>query len=371
MRRVGIVGGGQLAVMMAEAARRLGLGVEALARANDDPIHRVVSNAIVGDARSRDDLWRLAQRCDVMTFDHELVDHRQLAQLLADGIEIRPGPTALAVATDKRCQAGLFEALDLPRPATRLADSVDAVLAAIEEFGGAAVIKTATGGYDGRGVLLDPTGASVRAWFPSSPTWVLVQQAVDLDAELAVQVVRSADGEIAVYPPVRTLQVDGMCAVAHVPSGLGDEIETVATEMARSIADAIDVVGLLTVEFFISHGELIVNELAARPHNSGHLTIEATVASQFENHIRAVAGLPLASTELVVAAAAMANVVGPRSGTGSLGPVPTDVAVHLYGKTLRPGRKVGHVTAVASNVDDAVRRAVRAAAGLEAGRESA
>ena len=360
-----------MAVMMAEAARRLGLGVEALARSNDDPVFRAVPSADVGDAMQLDDLRRLAQRCDVLTFDHELVDHRVLARLEGEGVVVRPGATALAVATDKSCQAGLFEALGLPRPETRIVHSIESAMFEVARFGGEAVLKTAAGGYDGRGVLLDPSERAIREWFPSPARAVLVQRRVRIDAELAVQVVRSVDGEIAVYPPVRTVQVDGMCSVAHVPSGLDANVELAAVLMARSIADAIDVVGVLAVEFFISNGELIVNELAARPHNSGHLTIEATLASQFENHMRAVAGMPLARTDLVVPAAAMANVVGPDNGVDSLGPLPTDVAVHLYGKSLRPGRKVGHVTAIAPTAAEAIDRAVRGANELENGRVSA
>lgn len=369
--KVGIVGGGQLAVMMAEAARRLGLGVEALARSHDDPVFAVVPGARVGDAMRLDDLQLLATRCDVLTFDHELVDHRALARLANDGVVIRPGATALAVATDKSCQAGLFAALGLPRPDTRIVHSVESALFEVSRFEGDVVLKLATGGYDGRGVLLDPSEQTLRDWFPTEAQAVLVQRRVGIDAELAVQVVRSVDGEIVVYPPVRTVQANGMCSVAHVPSGLDESIELSAIAMARSIADAIDVVGVLAVEFFVSGDEVIVNELAARPHNSGHLTIEATLASQFENHMRAVAGLPLGRTDLVVPAAAMANVVGPDDGTDSLGPLPTDVAVHLYGKSLRPGRKVGHVTAIAPTAADAMDRAIRAANELENGRVSA
>ena len=370
-RRVGIVGGGQLAVMMAEAARRLGLEVEALARSGDDPVFRVVPSARVGDACSFDDLRSLAEGTDVITFDHELVDRSVLARLEADGFELRPGSTALAVATDKRCEAGLFEALALDRPDTVIVHEPSAALDAVARFGGAAVLKTATGGYDGRGVLLDVSEHAVRSWFPENAEAVLVQRRVPIDCELAVQVVRGVDGEIVAYPPVRTVQVDGMCSVVHVPSGLGDSVESRAIEISKSIADSIDAVGVLAVEFFVTDGRVVVNEIAARPHNSGHLTIEATLASQFDNHMRAVAGMPLGSTELVVPAAAMVNVVGPSNSIEALGPMPTDVAVHMYGKSLRPGRKIGHVTAIAPTIDEAVERASRAAEVLEAGRVSA
>lgn len=362
---VGIVGGGQLAVMMAEAARGLDLEVMALARRDDDPVLRRVPGSFVGDARDIDELRRLARHCDVITFDHELIDHRVIAQLEAEGITFRPGSTALAIATDKLRQSGLFEALELRQPQTILAGDVDSALDVIDRFHGSAVLKTATGGYDGRGVLLDMSEDSVRAWFPPVPAQVLVQRAIDVEHELAVQVVRGVDGSVVTYAPVRTVQTDGMCSLVQVPSGLGSAIELEAVLVARTIADVIDVVGILTVEFFVTSGELVVNELAARPHNSGHLTIEGARTSQFENHLRAVAGLGLAPSGRVVPAAAMVNLVGDVTiDNGHDGPIP-GAFVHHYGKTPRPGRKVGHVTAVADTIDAAVELARRTARRLQ------
>lgn len=359
--RVGIVGGGQLAVMMAEAADALDVEVVGLVRSSDDPLLAIMSDAFVGDATSATDLRRLARDSDVITFDHELVDHRVIAVLEAEGIVFRPGSTALAIATDKRRQAGLFEALELAQPQTIVVNDVRAALQVIDHFGGAAVLKTATGGYDGRGVLLDVTESSVRDWFPSAPVDVLVQRAVPIDHELAVQVVRGVDGSVVAYPPVLTVQSAGMCSHVHVPSGLGAEVENEASLTARTIAEAIDVVGILTVEFFVSGGALVVNELAARPHNSGHLTIEACCTSQFANHLRAVAGLALGPTDLIVPAAAMINLVGEVRNDHDLLEDESDVKVHLYGKKPRPGRKIGHVTAVAGSPSAAVERAVETA----------
>lgn len=371
--RIGIVGGGQLAMMMSDASDGLDLDVTALASRADDPIFSRVPQALVGDARSAEDLRRLADQTDVLTFDHELVDVVVVAQLEHDGIICRPGSRTLAFATDKQRQWELFNELGLAQPDTIVVNDVEAALKAIASFDGSAVLKMATGGYDGRGVLLDADEHSVREWFPadsataSTPTTVLVQRSVAIDDELAVQVVRATDGSIVTYAPVRTVQADGMCSVVHVPAEIDAELEATACQIARTIADAIGAVGILTVEFFVADGQLVVNELAARPHNSGHLTIEASRTSQFENHLRAVAGFPLGSTELIVPAAAMANIVGRVASTQSASSPPVGVAVHLYGKAPRPGRKIGHVTAVAESPDKAVALALGTATEIENG----
>ena len=363
---LGIVGGGQLAVMTAEAARRLGVRSTALAASTDDPIHRVVGSSIVGDARDPRDLRRLAEQCELVTFDHELVDPAVLAMLEDEGIVLRPGATAMAIAIDKHRQLRLFRSLGLAVPDTVVVHDVDAAIAAATDFGDA-VLKSATGGYDGRGVLLDGRPDAIRAWFPEREATVLVQPRIHIDDEIAVQVVRAVDGSMVVYPVVRTVQEDGMCAVVQVPSGLAPDVELDAQRQAEMIAEEIGVVGVLAVEFFVIDGAVVLNEIAARPHNSGHVTLESSRTSQFENHVRAVVGQPLGSTELVVPAAAMANVVGVDGMDGRFGRLPTDVAVHLYGKEPRPGRKLGHVTSTASSTEVAVERAVQAARQLEGG----
>lgn len=367
LRTIGIVGGGQLALMMAEAASRIDLEVEVLAARPDDPAARIVPRTTIGDPGDPSALRDLAERCDVVTFDHEMVDPAVLRDLESEGIVLRPGARSMAAAVDKERQLGVFGRLGLPVPPTTVARSLDEVRSAIDAVGGIAVLKVATGGYDGRGVLLGANVDSATEWFPGRPVAVLVQPEMDIDAEIAVQVVRGLDGETVTYPVVRTVQRNGMCAMVQVPSGLDTEVERMAAGMAEAIAAEIDLVGVLAVEFFIVDGELMLNEIAARPHNSGHITMESTRVSQFENHLRAVAGHPLGSTELVVPAAAMVNVVGSSCTGGEYGPLPTDVAVHLYGKQPRPGRKLGHVTATDATIDSATERALRAARTLENG----
>ena len=363
--RVGIVGGGQLAVMMADAADDLGLEITSLAQVTDDPIFCCGRQGFVGDALALDDLRRLAEQSDVLTFDHELVDYRVLAQLETEGVIVRPGSTTMAIATDKERQYELFERLEIAQPDTVVVSDLDSAFEAIARFDGAAVLKTAKGGYDGRGVLLDSSEAAVREWFPTGQTTVLVQRRVDVEIEIAAQVVRAHDGTMVTYSPVRTVQSDGMCSIVHIPADIAPALEDEAMEIARRIAEAIDVVGILAVEFFVLDGELLVNELAARPHNSGHLTIEASATSQFENHLRAVTGLPLGSTDRIVPAAAMANIVGQTRGEPQDQSFSPDVFIHMYGKTPRPGRKLGHVTAIADTTDQAIERALDTAKELE------
>jgi len=364
-QRVGIVGGGQLAVMMAEAADDLGLEITSLAQVADDPIFSFGRQGFVGDALSLDDLRRLAGQSDVLTFDHELIDYRVLAQLESEGVIVRPGSATMAIATDKERQYELFERLEIAQPDTVVVSDLASAFEAISRFDGAAVLKTARGGYDGRGVLLDSNEAAVREWFPAGQTTVLVQRRVDVELEIAVQVVRAHDGTMVTYAPVRTVQSDGMCSIVHLPADIAPALEDEAMEIARAIAEAIDVVGILAVEFFVLDGKLLVNELAARPHNSGHLTIEASATSQFENHLRAVTGLPLGPTDRIVPAAAMANIVGQTRGEPQDQSFGSDVSIHMYGKTPRPGRKLGHVTATAATTDQAIERALDVAKELE------
>jgi len=364
-QRVGIVGGGQLAVMMAEAADDLGLEITSLAQVADDPIFSFGRQGFVGDALSLDDLRRLAGQSDVLTFDHELIDYRVLAQLESEGVIVRPGSATMAIATDKEQQYELFERLEIAQPDTVVVSDLASAFEAISQFDGAAVLKTARGGYDGRGVLLDSNEVAVREWFPAGQTTVLVQRRVDVELEIAVQVVRAHDGTMVTYAPVRTVQSDGMCSIVHLPADIAPALEDEAMDIARAIAEAIDVVGILAVEFFVLDGKLLVNELAARPHNSGHLTIEASATSQFENHLRAVTGLPLGPTDRIVPAAAMANIVGQTRGEPQDQSFGSDVSIHMYGKTPRPGRKLGHVTATAATTDQAIERALDVAKELE------
>ncbi len=366
---IGIVGAGQLALMMFEASLRMDLDIRVLATDADDPALRVVPGSRVGDPRDAAVLLAFASEVDVVTFDHELIDIASVRSLGVAGHAVRPGSAALAVAIDKARQHDTFSRLGIDQPPTVLVRTESELRAAMHRLALPVVVKHATGGYDGRGVhVVDHEQQFDRlvAGGVLGDGEFLVQPKVPIDAEVAVQVVRSIDGEILAYPVVRTIQEDGICTMVQLPASIPDALARRATEVARLLADHLDVVGVLAVEFFVSGGRLLINEIAMRPHNSGHLTIEATVTSQFENHLRAVAGLPLGSTAAVVGAASMVNIIGSDSSPAPRPDrAPIDAAVHLYGKSHRPGRKLGHVTAVGDSIEDVVARARRAASALE------
>ena len=348
--RVGVVGAGQLARMLQQAAIPLGVDLRLLATDPAEPALRVVPDSLVGAT-----LAELADGCDVVTFEHELVDLDEVRALEADGVVVRPSASTLASVVDKRATRTLLAEHDLPQPAWRPVETAaDVTLPA--------VLKASRGGYDGRGVweVIDEAGvAEVLA----SGLALLAEERVAIDQELAVLVARRPNGEVAAYPVVETVQRDGICVEVLAPATVDDDVAKAATELAVEVAEAVGAVGLLAVELFRTGDRLLVNELAARPHNSGHWTIEGTATSQFEQHLRAVLDLPLGPTAARAPAVAMANVIGGTDPQARLGEALTvgDVHVHLYGKAPRAGRKLGHVTAVGDDLDEVRHRATRAA----------
>lgn len=369
---IGIIGAGQLALMMFEASLRLDLDIRVLGGAQGEPALRVVPKSEIGDPRDVEVLRSFAEGVDVLTFDHELIDIESVIALEGEGLVLRPGSKALSVAVDKRQQHRVFGELEIDQPATTVVTGIEMLRATVADQQFPLIVKHASGGYDGRGVQLverqDQLDQLIDSIDPESAAECafILQPKVPIDLEVAVQVVRSPQGEVVTYPVVRTVQEDGICTMVHVPADIPVEIDHQAVDAATRLAHHLDVVGVLAVEFFVVGERLLVNEIATRPHNSGHITIESSITSQFENHLRAVAGLPLGATDLVVNAASMVNVIGsdiPRSDAAST--LPIDAAVHLYGKAHRPGRKLGHVTAVGDSIDEVIRRARRAAEALE------
>ena len=382
---VGIVGAGQLARMTLQAAVSLDIPVRVLAARPDDGAALVWPDVMIGSPDSREALFAFAETCDVLTFDHELVDPAILTALEAAGHCLRPGAAAQLYAQDKGHQRTGFAALGLPVPPHRLAGSASEIEAFAAEHGWPVVAKTRRGGYDGRGVwaldspeaaktLVDRIGTGGGGATPAPP--LLVEQWLPIERELAVLVARRPGGHMVTYPVVETVQVDGICHEALVPAPFGRmpliaaplRVSAVsATELAVAVAESTGVTGILAVEMFVVDDALLINEVAMRPHNSGHYTMEGCVTSQFENHLRAVLDLPLGSTDLVAPAAAMANVLG---GPGRGNPrrqlaralTVEGAHIHLYGKEPRPGRKIGHVTALGETIDGARARAMKAAA---------
>ncbi|ODB81018.1 MULTISPECIES: 5-(carboxyamino)imidazole ribonucleotide synthase [Micromonospora] len=375
---VGMVGGGQLARMTHQAAIALGQSLRVLALAPDDGAALVAADVQYGDHTDLAALRTFAKGCDVVTFDHEHVPNEHIRALTDEGVKLFPPAEALVHAQDKRVMRERLGELGAPNPAWRPVESPADLVAFGEETGWPVVLKAARGGYDGRGVwMVDDAGAAgeLAATLLAGGTPLLVEERVALRRELAVQVARSPFGQVAAYPVVETVQRDGICVEVLAPApDLPEEQAVAAQQLAIDLATALGVVGLLAVELFDTPSGLVVNELAMRPHNSGHWTIEGARTSQFEQHLRAVLDYPMGDTSLTAPVVVMANVLGGEPGGISLDErlhhlfaAEPGAKVHLYGKQVRPGRKIGHVTVLGNDLEDVRARAARAARWLQEG----
>ena len=372
--RVGVMGGGQLARMLLEDASRLGIEATILAEHADDGAAKEASRVLLGAATDETALRRLAHEVDVITLDHELVDLEMLEELEASGVIIRPSPHALRCAVDKIEMRTTLDEANLPMPAYGIITTSDPTDVAPlgERLGWPLVIKAARGGYDGRGVFVvdDAKRAqTVVDELHAAGIDVLVEEKVAIDHELAALVVRRPGGQSASWPAVETAQVGGVCREVLVPGSLDGALAAQAEALAITIADLLGVVGILAVELFVTNGRLVINELAMRPHNSGHWTQDGSVTSQFENHLRAVLDLPLGSTRVTADHVASVNVFGSddvsdfdHALADSL--VIPDAKLHLYGKSPRPGRKLGHVNVAGADGPTVRRHAWMAALAL-------
>ena len=365
---VGVIGGGQLARMMIPAAVNLGLDIFVLAE-SDDASARLGATA-VGDYRDAATVRTFAKSVDVVTFDHEHVPPHVLAQLLDDGVIVRPGPHALAFAQDKISMRKRLAELGVPVPGWATATTAVEVDAFIAEFSGRAVVKTARGGYDGKGVRMISSSAECLDWLDAlaDGEQLLLEERVTFTRELAQLIARRPSGETALWPVVETVQKDGVCAEVIAPApGSEGAVADMAARIALSVAEGLDVTGVMAVELFETDDErILVNELAMRPHNSGHWTIDGSTTSQFEQHLRAVLDLPLGATDMTADFAVMVNVLGgPSTGMSSRLATAMDhhpnAKIHSYGKEFRAGRKVGHVTVAGDNLDAVVAQARGAA----------
>nr|WP_233150155.1 5-(carboxyamino)imidazole ribonucleotide synthase [Kineosporia sp. A_224] len=376
---VGVVGGGQLARMTAPPAVNLGVRLRVLAEAVDSSAAQVVPDSPVGDHRDVDAVTAFAAGCDVLTFDHEHVPTRLLESLEAAGVAVRPGSAALVHAQDKAVMRRRLTALGVPCPRWALVHDTAELEAFAATTGWPVVLKTPRGGYDGKGVLVVGSAGEAADWLERShhpdaehADALLAEEKVDFVRELAVLVARSPSGQAAAWPVVETVQVGGICHEVVAPApGLDPDLAAEATNAALRIAGELGVVGVLAVELFEVTGDdgrpgFVVNELAMRPHNSGHWTIDGAVTSQFEQHLRAVLDLPLGDPRPRETWSVMVNVLGGtyedlyRSYLHVLAHDP-GVKVHMYGKGVRPGRKIGHVTVSGPDLDDVRARARHAA----------
>ena len=374
---LGLVGGGQLAKMTAQAAAQFGVAVAILERKEHSPASGLAHHSLIGDWDHPADLLRLARLCDVLTLENEFVDAEALASVERHGFRLHPGSGTVKIVQDKlwQKQAVADEGIPLPRFVDTPGPSD--VLEAGRTFGWPLVLKKRRNGYDGKGnfTLRSPDDLD-RAWTALDGTRnaLFAEAWFPFERELAVMITRALDGRVAVYPVVETVQRDHICHVVKAPAAVAPGVARLAAETAERAVAAVGGVGTFGVEMFLAHdGTLAVNELAPRVHNSGHYTIEACECSQFENHVRAVLGWPLGSTALRAPAAVMINLLGTGTGPGFPHGLPEALAVpgaavHLYGKsTSALGRKMGHVTALGSSVDDAFARAKRAADALRFG----
>jgi 5-(carboxyamino)imidazole ribonucleotide synthase len=371
---VGMVGAGQLARMTSQAAISLGIGFRVLAGSPADSAAQVCAAVSIGDYTSQADLLAFAAGCDVVTFDHEHVPAGPLAAL-EQVVATRPGATALGYTQDKLAMRERLTGLGVhcPRyvPVAGLAD----VTAFAGQAGWPVVLKAVSGGYDGRGVWVCQRPEEAAGVLGHGIA-VFAEEHIGFARELAVLAARSPHRQGAVYPVVQTIQRDGVCQEVLAPApALPPGRAKQAQRLALDLAAELDVTGLLAVELFeTASGGLLVNELAMRPHNSGHWTIEGATTSQFEQHLRAVLDLPLGAPAAVVPQVVMANVLGgadPRVYQRYTHVMAADpgLKVHLYGKAVRPGRKIGHVTVLGDNVDELRARAGRAARYLATGED--
>jgi 5-(carboxyamino)imidazole ribonucleotide synthase len=375
---VGVIGGGQLARMMVPPAVGLGLEIKVLAE-NQGSSARLAATE-VGDYHDVDTVLAFARGVDVITFDHEHVPQSVLRALVDAGVSVHPQPSALFVAQDKLVMRERLSALGLPVPDWARLETPADLQAFLDEHGGRCVVKTARGGYDGKGVRVVSSSSEVDDWFAALGSVdeagatigdaLLAEELVSFRRELAQSVARRPSGDIVAWPVVESIQRDGVCAevIAPAPDSAG-RIADMAEEIARTVAASLDVTGVLAVELFETDDDrILINELAMRPHNTGHWSIDGSTTSQFEQHLRAVLDLPLGDTGMHDAWSVMVNILGgPATGTMA-DRLPAAMAdepaakIHDYGKDPRPGRKVGHVTATGDDLDDTVVRARAAAA---------
>ncbi len=368
--RIGVVGAGQLARMMIAPAVELGIDLRVLAEA--EGMSAQLATSEVGDYRDLDIVRRFAAGVDVLTFDHEHVPQDVLRALVAEGVVVRPGPEALRFAQDKLAMRERLAELGVPQPdwaPVRTAEELEGFLA---DHGGRAVVKMPRGGYDGKGVRVVTAAADAADWLDalSGAEALLAEELVIFTRELAQQVARRPSGEIVAYPVVETVQFDGVCAEVFAPAPrTSSRVAEAVERIGRQIAEGLGVVGMLAVELFeTADARILVNELAMRPHNSGHWTQDGAITSQFEQHLRAVADLPLGAVTARAPWVVMVNILGGPEGVdiderfaGAMAQHPA-AKIHTYGKASRPGRKVGHVTVAGEELDEVIYRARAAAA---------
>ncbi len=356
---VGVIGGGQLARMMHPAAISLGIELRVFSESENSSAKSATTK--VGDYNQLNQIQEFAKELDALTFDHEHVPEKVLSQLEADGVNVRPGSSALIHAQNKLVMRRKLQSLGLPMPQWKAVSKPSELEEFINQFGPRVVVKTPIGGYDGKGVRVISQSSEVFDWFSAIESFggeLLVEEKINFSRELAILSARNPSGEFRTWPLVQTTQLNGVCAEVIAPAPGNPDVK-LAKEIARKVSESLGVIGVLAVEMFeTADGKLFINELAMRPHNSGHFSIEGSTTSQFEQHLRAVLDLPLGETKLKNNFAVMLNLLGvDQSNTfverykSVMAQVP-NTKFHSYEKDARPGRKMGHLTITGDDLEE-------------------
>lgn len=372
---IGLVGGGQLGRMLTEAAHPLGFQVTVVDPTPDCPATMAGARQIVGNLKDADAIRQLAEQTDVVTWEIEHINTNVLAELADNGINVQPSPSTLAVIQDKYHQKTMLTRANLPvapfLPLTHCETETEKqrqIAETVQMLGGAVILKTRRGGYDGRGNLVfdeDMDVAKIDEALGSNWTGLYAEALVPFQQEVSVVAARDVKGNIETYPTVETVHEDNICHTVVCPARIKPALISDAQELAHETLRHLEGAGVFAIEMFATEDEVLINEIAPRVHNSGHHTIEASVTSQFEQHIRAITGMPLGPTRLRVPAAAMINILGRREeplrrdGLENILALP-DTHPHFYGKSPRKARKIGHITVLGSSVEEVLHTANQA-----------
>jgi 5-(carboxyamino)imidazole ribonucleotide synthase len=369
IERIGIVGGGQLGRMLTQDAKPLGFEVTVVDPVENCPATQVGADQIQGGLKDAEAIRELVESCDVTTWEIEHIDTNTLQSLESNGHNIQPSPAILGIIQDKLDQKDLLRNNSLPVADYRYIWGDFTIREAVRALGNNLIIKSRKGGYDGRGNEIY-RGQSVRELNKNLGPELYAEKIIDFERELAVLAARDTQGNVAVYPTVETVHKDNICHAVSMPAEISSKVARATEEIARETLKHLGGAGLFAIEMFQTDEEVVVNEIAPRVHNSGHLTIEACETSQFEQHIRAVTGMPLGRTRMRAPAAVMINILGNRNerlarrGLNKVLAMP-DTHPHFYGKDPRPARKVGHITVLGTSIKEALERAQQAREALE------
>lgn len=364
---LGVFGGGQLGRMFTVAARRLGYRVHVLVPDSDTPAGQLADKEVHAAYDDIDAATAFVKGVDVVTFEFENIP-RETIDLAEQFVPVRPAGNVLATTQNRNIEKNWLKDHGFPLPKYAVVESLEQLESALAHTGTPAVLKTAAWGYDGKGQSkIMKTGDAAAAWKATGEQTCVLEQFVNFECELSVVVARGEDHSVKTYGPMRNDHVNHILDVSSCPAGLAPEAEKAACELAREIAAALDVIGVCCIEMFLTHeGDLLVNEIAPRPHNSGHLTVDAHTTCQFEQQVRSICGLPLGAAD-PLRPAACANLLGDlwKNGEPAWATMLAldEVKLHLYSKAAaRPGRKMGHITALADSPDKAIQRVLEARA---------